>query len=130
MLSLFIRTDNPEAELSLFKGDKRFAHEAWLADRQLAETIHSKITEILKANGKGLADVEGVVCFRGPGSFTGLRIGLSVGNALAYSLGVPIIGAEGKDWQEKGLQKLHAGADEKIVTPKYGAPARTTSPRK
>ncbi len=47
--------------------------------------------------------IEGIVCYEGPGSFTGLRIGLSFGNALAYTRGIPIVGARDSSWIEKGL---------------------------
>jgi tRNA threonylcarbamoyladenosine biosynthesis protein TsaB len=41
-------------------------------------------------------DIEGVVCFKGPGSFTGLRIGLTVGNALAYAQNIPVVASKSK----------------------------------
>lgn len=128
MLILTIRTDKPEAEIGLFEDDKKLAYETWQAHRQLAETINQKINEVLK--DKKLQDLNGIVCFQGPGSFTGLRIGLSVGNALAYSLTIPIVAAEGKNWLEVGLQKMQAGQNDKIAVPEYGAPAHTTSPKK
>src|SRR3989344_1792281 len=37
-------------------------------------------------------DLEGVEVEKGPGSFTGLRVGVSVANALGFSLGIPVNG--------------------------------------
>jgi hypothetical protein len=91
MIILTLRTDKPESELGLYDDEKQLAYEAWHAHRELAETIHKKLAEILKDASKELSDIEGVVCFKGPGSFTGLRIGLSVGNALAYAQSIPIV---------------------------------------
>lgn len=130
MLILTIRTDKPDAEIGLFDAETKLAYSAWAAHRQLAETIHSKIKEMLDSQGRGLDDLQGLVVYRGPGSFTGLRIGLSVANALAYGLGIPIASAIGKDWLAEGCQALAAGKNEKQALPEYGAPPHVTSPKK
>jgi tRNA threonylcarbamoyladenosine biosynthesis protein TsaB len=130
MLILTIRTDKPEAEIGLFDDDKKLAYETWLAHRQLAETIHSKIKLVLGGQKLGWQDIEGLVYYQGPGSFTGLRIGASVANALAFGLAIPIVTASGEDWQILGLEELLAGGNQNIITPDYGAPAHTTRPKK
>lgn len=50
------------------------------------------IDKILKTNKLKLQDLYGIEVETGPGSFTGLRVGVSVANALGYSLGIPING--------------------------------------
>lgn len=130
MIILAIRTDQPEAELSLFKDDMLLVAETWTAHRQLAETIHLKISELLKSQKMAWSNVGGIVCFKGPGSFTGLRIGLSVANATAYGLTVPVVGAQGDNWQQKGIARLLVGEDEISAMPEYGAEAHITQPRK
>lgn len=40
----------------------------------------------------GFGKLKGIEVETGPGSFTGLRVGVSVANALAYSLGIPVNG--------------------------------------
>lgn len=102
----------------------------WQADRKLAGTIHKQIKKILGASSLQLEDIEGIVCFKGPGSFTGLRIGLSVANALAYALNIPIVASRNKDWLKKGIKDLQAGKNEKIAIPFYGRPPNITQPRK
>jgi len=42
-------------------------------------------------------NIKGVIVVKGPGSFTSLRIGVSVANALGYALGVPVAGVEKPD---------------------------------
>jgi tRNA threonylcarbamoyladenosine biosynthesis protein TsaB len=130
MIILTIRTEKPESEIGLFDGQKKLAYETWLAHRELAETIHLKIKELLEDNGKNLEDIEGIVCFEGPGSFTGLRIGLSVANALAYAQNIPIVARGNPDWLEKGIADLLTGKNDKIALPEYGAPPNITQPRK
>ncbi len=128
---LTIRTDNPEAEVGLFfdTAQKR-QYKKWQAHRQLAESIHKEINELLKAENKNWKDISGIVCYKGPGSFTGLRIGLTVANTLAYSLNVPIVGTSGEEWQNKGLKLIADGVDDKIVVPEYGAEPHITKQKK
>lgn len=130
MFILAIRTDKPEAEVSLYQGNKKLDCYSWQAHRQLAETLHTKIAELLKRNGKDWQAIDGVVVYRGPGSFTGLRIGLSVANALAYGLPCATIGATGDNWVSEGCRQLQQDQGERLIVPDYGAPAHITQPRK
>ncbi len=131
MIILTIRTDKPEAEIGLYDAQTQLAYQTWAAHRQLAETIHTKIAALLEDQGKQLSGLDGIVAYKGPGSFTGLRIGLSVANGLAAGLGIPIVGIEGeKGWLEKGLADLQNGANDQIVIPKYGAPVHITQQKR
>lgn len=130
MLIITIRTDKPEAELGLYEDSKRLAYSTWLAHRELAETIHSKIDELLKGQQKSLHDIKGIAVFKGPGSFTGLRIGHAVGNALAYSLRAPIVASEDPQWLEAGIKRLLKGENDKLVVPEYGALPHITVQKK
>jgi tRNA threonylcarbamoyladenosine biosynthesis protein TsaB len=130
MLILSIRTDKPEAEVGLFDDQHQLAYEVWQAHRELSITLNSKIDELLKGQGKTLHDLQGIVCFKGPGSFTGLRIGLSVANALAYALSIPIVAAEESEWLKHGITSLLNGQNYKIALPEYGSPVHITVQRK
>ncbi len=130
MLILSIRTSDPDSEIGLFEDDTKLGYKVWPAHRELAETIHITIKDILSVVHKDYTDLQGIICFQGPGSFTGLRIGLSVGNALAYSLNIPIVGSQGKDWLISGRDMLKAGTNDGMILPFYGSPVYTTPPRK
>src|SRR5258706_7838815 len=106
MIILTIRTDNPIAELGLYDDRKQLEYYVWEANRQLGTTIHVKIKALLERQGKTLNDVQGIACFQGPGSFTGLRIGLSLANALASALHVPIVARQDPRWLETALADL------------------------
>ena len=129
MLILTIRTDNPEAEIGLYDDEKQLAYETWQAHRELSNTIHIKVKELLASQGKELKDVQGIVCFQGPGSFTGLRIGITVADTLAYGLDIPIVAAT-DSWIEQGIKRLKAGENDRIALPHYGAPVHITQQKK
>lgn len=130
MLILTIRTDKPEAELGLYDSTVQLAYFTWLAHRELAETLQLQITALLKQANKTFTDVQGVIAYEGPGSFTGLRIGLSVANALAYGLKLPIVASGNDDWITTGINRLLAGQSDRLALPEYGALPNITAPRK
>lgn len=131
MLTLCIRTDKPEAELYLYGGNDEIGELRWEAHRQLAETIHQKIEEFITdcapPQGGSLQDIEKIIVYQGPGSFTGLRIGITVANTLAYALSVPIVGATGEEWIANAL--LLDASNEPIV-PLYGSDPHITQQKK
>lgn len=130
MLILSLRTDKPEAEIGLYDNEQPVAYETWQAHRQLAETIHGKIQQLLAGHGKQLQDMGGIVAFKGPGSFTGLRIGLTVANALASSLDVPVVSSMGDTWVARGIERLLNGENETIALPEYGTLPNITAQKK
>jgi tRNA threonylcarbamoyladenosine biosynthesis protein TsaB len=130
VLIVTIRTDKPEAEIGLFDNQGKLAYVLWEAHRELSLHIHQKIEDLLLEQKKKLKDVQGIVCFAGPGSFTGLRIGLTVGDALAYGLDIPIVATKGDDWINAGCNRLHNGENDKIALPEYGSPVHITQPKK
>lgn len=129
MIILTIRSDNPQAELGLFEDTQPLANISWLAHRQLATTIHTQLQDMLSSQKMDWADIKGIVGFKGPGSFTGLRIGLTVANSLADGLEVPIVGTSGANWQQAGIKLLLAGSNEHTVMPEYGSEPHITKPR-
>lgn len=127
---LTIRTDAPEATIGLYKGDgNEIASYSWLAARRLSNELLPQIKELLERNSGSWGDVEGIVAFEGPGSFTGLRIGLTTANTIAYSLGRPVIGSRGDDWVITGIRQLGVGKGAELALPHYGAEANITEPR-
>ncbi len=56
-----------------------------------ASFVQPAINEILKENGMSLNDIDAVSVSNGPGSYTGLRVGLSSAKGIAYALNKPLI---------------------------------------
>lgn len=127
MNSLCLRTDKPISELFVYRDDVCVSTLQWEAHRTLAETLHQKIEAVLNEAGVGLNNLNRIIVFRGPGSFTGLRIGISVANALGYALNIPVVGAEGDDWL-----RTDAGNIDRFVPqmPVYGSDPHITQQKK
>lgn len=129
MIILTMRTDKPEAELGLYDDDKQLAYFSWQAHKELAETIHLKIKALLHQNDYDFNQINSIIIYKGPGSFTGLRIGFSVANALASGLGVPIVSQGGENWTSKAILRLSKGDNEQFSVPEYGALPHITMPK-
>jgi len=127
---LALKTDQPEAEIYMMDGQTIIKRIAWQAHRQLAETIHVQIKQLLADNELNTNDLGAIVVYQGPGSFTGLRIGVSVANALAYGLSIPVYGAAGAEWLTSGTEKAVQKSASETVVPDYGADAHITQPKK
>lgn len=104
--------------------------QCWPASKLLSEELPGMIEEALSSLGLGFDDVSGVIGFRGPGSYTGLRIGITVINAIADQVNAPIVGTTGDNWLEDGLVRLRSGENDRIILPEYGGEANITKPRK
>ena len=137
---LFIDSSTEKLRLWLKNYDFEVNFEKTLG-REMAKNILAEIKEFLVKNGANWQNLRGICVFTGPGSFTGLRIGVTVANTLADSLKIPIIGEKNSDgsknngenlenWREIALEKLNSGANDKIALPFYGAEANITKPRK
>ena len=126
---LLLDTSTPECRLTFVDGDWRYDAK-WEANRDLAKGLLEYIQTQLEGQGKTWKDLTGLAAFKGPGSFTGLRIGITVLNTVSYSEGIPIVGEVGEKWQETAIQRLLSGESDKVVLPEYGGEANITQPRK
>lgn len=132
---MILYIDTSTSFCRLWIGDNFYQKEL---GREMARLSLKFIKDSLQAEGLSYEDLSGIVAFAGPGSFTGLRIGVTIANSLADSLEIPIIGAlnpdqlpstESDEWRLIGAQKISQHND-KIVRPFYGRDARITKPRK
>lgn len=124
-----IRTDSAEATLALINDSEVVDQEKWTAGRKLSQELLPKMKQLLERNSSSWDDVEGLVAFEGPGSFTSLRIGLTTANAIAYGRNVPIVASGGEDWIDDGVSMLENGEGEQIALPVYGSEPNITRPK-
>lgn len=127
---LAIRTDKPVAELVLLdEAGNTQVNYSWEAHRALATTLVGKIDEFLEDNSVGTQALTGIIVFSGSGSFTGLRIGATVANALAYSHGISVVAGEGENWLIGGAVKLKLVKPGNYVVPTYDREPNITKPK-
>lgn len=126
---LSVRTDKPEAEIGLYEGGRKVAYDTWAAHKELSSTLHTRLEVFMQAVGVDWDEITGIVFYEGPGSFTGLRIGASLVNALSYSYSIPVACSSGEQWQTDGCAKLARGESSPAL-PNYGSAPLTTAPKK
>jgi tRNA threonylcarbamoyl adenosine modification protein YeaZ len=68
------------------------AVEGWSAQRRLASDLLPHLLDLLAREGIGLERASAVAVGVGPGSFTGLRVGMSLAKGLSLALAIPIVG--------------------------------------
>ena len=73
-------------------GEPPLGESSWVAGQHHGETLLPALDRLLGTTGVNRADLTAVVVGTGPGTFTGLRVGISTAKGLAHGLGIPIIG--------------------------------------
>ena len=88
-----IDTATETASMAIAQPDGRIAAEiTWRAGRNHTMHAHPTLRHLMTLTGITTRDVTGIAATRGPGSFTGIRIGLAMAKGLAQGLNVPIVG--------------------------------------
>jgi len=68
------------------------AHESLAMRRGHAEALMPLVARVMKASGVGFADLARIAVTTGPGSFTGLRVGLSAARGIGLAAQKPVVG--------------------------------------
>jgi tRNA threonylcarbamoyladenosine biosynthesis protein TsaB len=92
VIVLGIDTSGYTNAIGLVNGEEVLADESFNARNDSLEQIVANIDSILKSTGLALKDIGGIGVGLGPGSWTGIRVGVTVGKMLAFSLGKPVCG--------------------------------------
>jgi tRNA threonylcarbamoyladenosine biosynthesis protein TsaB len=72
--------------------NKLLAHESLPMKRGHAEALMPLIARVMKASGVAFDALDRIAATNGPGSFTGLRVGLSAARGIALAAGKPVVG--------------------------------------
>jgi len=91
-MQLAIDTSTNTASLALAQDHEVVAELTWHCAQSHSTQLLPTLAHLLNQTGLSLQSISGVIVARGPGSFNGLRVGISTAKGLAFSLGVPIVG--------------------------------------
>ncbi|MEI8060848.1 MAG: hypothetical protein WCG99_00965 [Candidatus Berkelbacteria bacterium] len=88
---LFINCATDQTRIALFLDRKMVCEKIIESRSELSDKLLLEIDQLIKGNN---FQIDSVAIFPGPGSYTGLRIGITTANFLAWSLKVPIYEAD------------------------------------
>ncbi|RIA10823.1 tRNA threonylcarbamoyladenosine biosynthesis protein TsaB [Flavobacteriaceae bacterium MAR_2010_72] len=89
---LNIETTTTNCSVSLSKeGEILVLKEDYNTQYSHAESLHVFIDELFKSSEISLSDIDAIAVSKGPGSYTGLRIGVSAAKGLCFALNKPLI---------------------------------------
>jgi tRNA threonylcarbamoyladenosine biosynthesis protein TsaB len=88
---LIMETSHRVGVVALACGDAIVGERALDESRRHARDLAPAIHELLQAQGWRARDLDGVIVSRGPGSYTGLRVGIMSAKTLAFATGCPLI---------------------------------------
>lgn len=116
---LFINCATDKIVIALFSNGKVVVEKNWQGHLELSDKLLAEIDRLVKKNS---FKIESVAVFPGPGSYTGLRVGITTANFLSFALGVPTFeaGASGKivSLEKDNILPIYFKAAH-ITTPKH-----------
>jgi len=114
---LAIETSTPACSVALAVGDRRFSRYSE-EPRSHTRLIMAMIDEVLREAGVKAGDLDAVAVTVGPGSFTGLRIGFSTAQGLAFGVNKPVIPVSTLQVMAQTYRRKHLlDRDDAIVMP-------------
>ncbi len=87
-----IDTSTDTASLALHDGFRVRVEHTWESPRRHTVELLPRLVAALEQLALGAKHISGVAVARGPGSFTGLRVGMAMAKGLALSRGLPLVG--------------------------------------
>ena len=121
MLILSCDTSNSTCCAGLYEDDKELAYELSLERKTHSETFMPLLDRVVKASGKDYKDIEAIAVTTGPGSFTGIRIGLSAVKGLSYALDIPCIPVSSTKALALSVENVIDSDERTILVPAFDA---------
>jgi len=106
-ISLYINTSETKPIiLVLFSHSKKTIKKFSIKKEYLSQKLLLLIDHFLKDNHQSFKNLHNIIIYSGPGSYTSLRIGISVANALAFGLDIPVYSFKKQEKLETLLTKI------------------------
>lgn len=116
---LCIETSTDVCSVALVHNAQVLAHTEQFGTNAHASTLTPLIEKIMKDNGLSMSKLDAVAVSSGPGSYTGLRIGVSTAKGICYALGKPLIAVNSLHVIAEAIFKAHPEA--RIAAPMIDA---------
>jgi len=120
-LILLIETSTTSCSIALSEGAKVIAVKEANERNIHASHITIFINEVMKQAGKDYKDLNAIAVSKGPGSYTGLRIGVSTAKGLCYALDVPLISVNTLESMANGLSNVQKIPESAYLLPMIDA---------
>ncbi|MFC1926491.1 tRNA (adenosine(37)-N6)-threonylcarbamoyltransferase complex dimerization subunit type 1 TsaB [Chloroflexota bacterium] len=91
-MELAIDTATGTASIALSSQGKVLAELTWHAGQNHTAELMPNLTNLLHRSGVTVKELSALIVAKGPGSFNGLRVGVSTAKGLAFALGIPVVG--------------------------------------
>jgi tRNA threonylcarbamoyladenosine biosynthesis protein TsaB len=111
VLTLALDTATPHGRFALAAGDDLLADQPHNVQGSYADALLPVVDRLLQRAGRTLAEVDRVAVTDGPGSFTGVRIGVATAKTLAWALGAELAAASTLAAMAAGLLAAHPDRD-------------------
>ena len=105
---LYIETATDVCSVALSKGSEIIGLKEEAGGNNHAKHLLPFVDEVLKQAGVSMTEINGVAVSIGPGSYTGLRIGVSTAKGIAYTAGIPVIAVSTLESIAQGAKTLWA----------------------
>lgn len=109
---LSLDSSTEACSIALLAEDGKVHQRFMLAPREHTQKILPTVNEVVKEAGLNLSDIDAIVYGQGPGSFTGVRIGISIAQGLAFGLEIKMVGVS--TLQAMAQQALNTNGTESV----------------
>ena len=121
MLMLTCDTSNSTCCAGIYDCGRELAYEISFEQRTHSEVFMPLVMRVIKQSGRAMDELEAIAVTVGPGSFTGVRIGISAVKGMAAVLGIPCIPVSSTEALADSAEHDEHNEDDIIVIPCFDA---------
>ena len=109
---LIINTNGLKNTIVISKNKKTKYEKSWQVVKSSRKDILQQINKFLHEKKINLKQIKAIIVYRGPGSFTSVRVGICIANSLGFSLNIPVFGVKGNEFNSNkisvnSIDKIH-----------------------